>query len=302
MKQLTEEDFLKLKETFEVFRKCIFETYETYQATGNWDKLEKELYKLARKYKKYAFTPNYYVNFGDKLIEKGQREEGIRYLQIATEIFGVGADKITCFLRFAEYYIEKGEMETGISYLVKLCCDTVDNYEESIEMRELTQVWERYKPLVEGKVPASISVNKRTTLAPEECSMQIQDILNLPKDDLLLELSTHLYEMSGGGDCLNYLNKWERCVYYLDTLCVDINSDGIEHFVEYHGSHMKQTKKAMEELGLHAGVQLLEDVQKKSRRHIDDFEDEESFYYKFVEKDLLEGLYAYIMENKSRFR
>ena len=58
----------------------------------------------------------------------------------------------------------------------------------------------------------------------------------------------------------------------------------------------------MEELGLHAGVQLLEDVQKKSRRHMDDFEDEEAFYYKFVEKDLLEGLYAYIMENKSKFR
>lgn len=302
MKLLTEEDFIKLKETFEVFQKCILETYEKYQETGNWNKLEKELYKQARKYKKYAFTPNYYVNFGDKLIEKGQREEGIRYLQIATEIFGVGADKVTCFLRFAEYYIEKGEMEKGISYLMKLCCETTDNYEESIEMRELTPVWERYKHLVVDKVPASIRVNERTILAPEECSMQIKDILNLPKDDLLLELSTHLYEMSGGGDYLNYLNKWERCVYYLDTLCVAINSDGIEHFVEYHGSHMNQTKNAMEELGLHTGVQLIEDIQKKRKRHIDDFEDEESFYYKFVEKDLLEGLYAYVMKNKPRFR
>lgn len=303
MKKLTEADVLKLKEAYEVFCKEFLAIYEKYQVEENINSLKNQLYKLARKYKKYGFAGNYFVNFGDEIIEKGEREAGILYLQIATEIFGAYADEVTCFLRYAEYYIEKGEHEKGVSYLMKLCCETTSNYEESIEFRELTHVWERYKHLVEGKVPASIKVNEgNSPLSPEECSKQIQDILELSKDELLLELSTHLYEMSGGGDYLNYLNKWERLVYYLDTLCVDINSDGIEHFVEYHGTHMKQTKKAMEELGLQSGVRLLEDIQKKVRRHIEDFEDEEDFYYKSVEKELLDGLYTYVIENKSRFR
>lgn len=73
----------------------------------------------------------YYVNYGDGLIAKGQKEAGILYLQIATEVFGEYADEITCFLRFAEYYIENGEMEKGVSYLIKVCCETTTNYEES---------------------------------------------------------------------------------------------------------------------------------------------------------------------------
>ena len=88
----------------------------------------------------------------------------------------------------------------------------------------------------------------------------------------------------------------------LDTLCVDINSDGIDFFVEYHGNHLRQTKKAMEELGIHNGVHLLADIQEKRKRHIEDFKTEEDFYYKFVEKDLLEGLYTYVINHKSRFR
>ena len=303
MIQLTEKELKNYLETVHRFQKEFSDINQSYKTDLNLKEIENKLHKLARNYKKYVFVATYYVNYGDELIAKGEKEAGILYLQIATEVFGAYADEITCFLRFAEYYIEKGEMEKGISYLIKLCCETTDNYEESIEFRELTHVWERYKTLVEGKVPASISINEKTTpLAPAECSMQIQEILNLPQDALLLELSTHLYELSGGGDYLNYLNKWERCVYYLDTLCVDINSDGIDFFVEYHGTHLSQTKKAMEELGIHNGVQLLEDIQEKRKRHIEDFKTEEDFYYKFVEKDLLEGLYTYVINHKSRFR
>lgn len=303
MIQLTEEELKNYFETVLTFQKEFSDINRRYKTGLNLKELEKELHKLARNYQKYVFVATYYVNYGDELIENGQKEAGILYLQIATEVFGTYADEITCFLRLAEYYIENGEIEKGVAYLIKLCCETTTNYEESIEFRELTHVWERYKPLVEGKVPASISINaKMNPLAPAECSMQIQEILNLPQDALLLELSKHLYEMSGGGDCLNYLNKWERCVYYLDTLCVDINSDGIDFFVEHHGNHLSQTKKAMEELGIHKGVHLLEDIQKKRKKHIEDFETEEDFYYKYVEKDLLEGLYTYVINHKSRFR
>lgn len=295
-------DLEKLKEKYDNFQKRFMEINEQYQADQNEKKLEKALYALARKYKKYNIAAMVYVNYGDELIVKGQNELGIRYLQIATEIFGAYADEITCLLRFAEYYIEKGEKEKGISYLMQLCSETTDNYEKSIEFRELTQVWERYKPLVEGKVPESVDKFTSKPLAPEECTLQIQDILSLPEDELLRELSIHLYEMSGCGEYLNYLNKWERLVFYLDTLCVDINSDGIEHFVEYHGARLKQTKKAMEELGVENGIQLLEQVQKKMKKHIEDFEDEESFYYELVEQDLLTRLYQYVVQNKTRFR
>lgn len=302
LENLTENDVLALKQKYDDFVDSFTKINKQYEADLDQSNLEKSLYALARKNKKYNIVAMGYVNYGDELIEKGQREIGIRYLQIAMEVFGEYADEVTCFLRLAEYHIEKGETETGIDYLMKLCCETVSNYEESIGFRELTHVWEKYKHLVVDKVPVFADTLSNTPLQPEACTMQIADILLLPEDSLLLELSTHLYEMSGCGERANYLNKWERLVFYLDMLCVDINSDGLEHFVEYHGHRFKQTKKAMEELGLENGVKLLDMVQKKIKKHEEDFEEEEAFYYEFVEKDLLAGLHEYVLQNKARFR
>ena len=236
-------------------------------------------------------------------MEQGRYALGLQCLHIAKDAFPVYVDDVTFYLRNAQYYIEMGDLELGTSYLLKLCCETVDNYEESIGFRELTHVWERYKYLVEGKAPASLSINeKKKPLKPEECTMQIEDILQLQKDSMLCELSMHLYELSGQGDCLNYLNRWERVVFYLDSFCTDINSDGVEHFVEYHGKRWKATRNAMEVLSIPKGILLMDKIRDKIKKRIEDFEEEETFYYELVEKELLEKLYLYVIENKERFR
>lgn len=234
--KITDEYILKKKQEHDDFKQEFHLVNTLFASDNQQDKLEESLYKLAKRYKdNYAVLMDF-VDYGEHLMDLGNKVIGIRYLQIAKEVFGDYVDDITFFLRSAEYYIETGELELGISYLIKLCSETTDNYEEFIEFRELTPVWEKYKYLIEGKVPTSLNtLEKARALKPDECAMQIADILRLPKDMLLDELSMHLYELSGAGDSLNYLNRWERAVFYLDTLCKDINSDGLEHFTTYHG-------------------------------------------------------------------
>lgn len=58
----------------------------------------------------------------------------------------------------------------------------------------------------------------------------------------------------------------------------------------------------MEELGIENGVLLMDKIRNKMKKRIEDFEEEETFYYEFVEKELLEKLYQYVMEHKERFR
>ncbi|MBQ3558401.1 MAG: hypothetical protein IJA07_02660 [Agathobacter sp.] len=303
MKIPTLEMIQKVKQEHEEFTKEFQQIKVHFEAEEMKKELEKSLRVLLKKYKENYAVFGAVFQYADDLMEQGRYSLGLRYLQIAKDVFPVYADDVTYYLRNAQYYIEMGDLELGKSYLVKLCCETVDNYEESIGFRELTHVWDKYKHLVEGKVPSSISLNdKKTPLKPEECTMQIEEILQLPKELLLCDLSMHLFELSGMGDCLNYLNRWEREVFYLDSFCTDINSDGIEHFVEYHGKRWKATKKAMEELGIENGVLLMDKIRNKMKKRIEDFEEEETFYYEFVEKELLEKLYQYVMEHKERFR
>ena len=252
----------KLQQEHQEFTKEFQKIKAELETEDKQDESEKTLRALLKKYRDNYKVFSDVFQYGDDLMEQGDLQLGLRYLKIAKDAFPMYADGVTYYLRNAQYYIETGDIETGTSYLIKLCCETVDNYEESIGFRGLTHVWEKYKYLVEGKVPVSIWLGQKgTPLKPEECTMQIADILQLSEDSLLSDLSMHLYELSGGGDFLNYLNRWEKLVFYLDTLCTDINSDGME-----------------------------------------DFEEEEEFYYKHVEKELLEKLYQYVMENKTRFR
>lgn len=303
MKIPTLEMIQKIKQEHEEFTKKFQQIKEYLEVEEQKEELEKSLRVLLKKYREnYAVFLDVF-QYGDDLMEQGRYTLGLRYLQIAKDVFPVYADDVTYYLRNAQYYIEMGDLELGKSYLVKLCCETVDNYEESIGFRELTHVWDKYKHLVEGKVPASISLNdKKKPLKPEDCTMQIEEILQLSKDLLLCDLSMHLFELSGEGDYLNYLNRWERMVFYLDSFSTDINSDGIEHFVEYHGKHWKATRKAMEELNIEKGPLLMDQIRDKMKKHIDDFEDEEAFYYEFIEKELLEKLYQYVIEYRDKFR
>ena len=70
------------------------------------------------------------------------------------------------------------DLELGKAYLIAMC-RTISNYEEIIELEELTEQWERYRPLVAEWIPASITVNGSRAKAPSECAMTIGQILEM---------------------------------------------------------------------------------------------------------------------------
>ena len=225
------------------------------------------------------------------------------------------------YLRLAEYYFENGESALGEKFLVKLCTETVDNYEESIKFNELTEVWNKYKHYVEGKVPPSVAVNGSVALAVEDCSMQIADIFNLDGQDLLAEISVHLSELSANGKELNKLNKWEKTVFYVDEFSEQVNADGISGYLYYYGNHFDKLIMAIEEINAKDCLFLTESIRNKFPRNtvpknIDsiqntldkledkgiDFEAEEDMYLNKYENIIFEKLKEYILNNKKHFR
>lgn len=231
-------------------------------------------------------------------------------------------DEVTLYLRLAQIHLEQGRQEEGVAYLIKLCTETVDNYEESIAFRDLTPVWENYKHLVEGLVPPSVSLDDTPRpLSPAECSRSIEEIFALPEDDILPALSDHLDELSGSGEALNCLNKWERNVYCLDELSMEVNSGGFDSYLFHRGEHFPKARKALKALDAPEMTALLDAVAAKFPRgkvpkSIDairnalekledrgvDFEAEDDAYYNDVEQEFLPRLLHYILENRKHFR
>lgn len=212
------------------------------------------------------------------------------------------------------------DLEFGKAYLIAMC-RTISNYEEIIELEELTEQWERYRPLVAEWIPASITVNGSRAKAPSECAMTIGQILEMEDDDLLTELSAHIGELSGMGDSLGSLNKWERAFYYADELIMEVNSGGFEGYLYYHGTHFDKSRQAFREMGANEMESLLDAVQAKFPRGkvpksegaiqnaMDrledrgvDFEDEDDRYYGGAECKLLDRMAAWVRENGKRFR
>lgn len=294
---------------------------EKYNTDKDVKKLKNSLTVFALKYKNYFGLGDYLINLGEEYIGKGDYNAGITLIKTVEKYFKNIADETTVYLRMAEYYLEKGKTQKGIDCLIKLCTETVDNYEEAIANRELTAVWERYKYLVEGKVPDSVAWQGARPLSPEECSLSIDKIFELSDDKLLAELSNHLQEMSAYGEHLNCLNKWEKTFFYVDELCMEINSGGFSHYLYYRGNHFEKACQALETIGAEKMIELLKIVENKFPRNkipknIDsiqnvldkmeengiDFESEEKEYYENVETKLLQRLTIYVNENKKRFR
>ena len=127
------------------------------------------------------------LNMGDGLIREGDMDGGMCFIRTAATQLPPPNNKTLLYLRLAAHHLEKGETEAGKACLVKLCTDTVDNYEEAIALNELTPLWEKYKPLVAGEIPPSVSFHTAAApLPPEKCTMQIGDILALPREDILM--------------------------------------------------------------------------------------------------------------------
>ncbi len=307
---------------FEKFAVEIEKIQEKYKADKDVEKLAERLLGSALKYRKYFGTGDYLINLAEEeYYSKGDYLAGLTIIKVVHKHFKSIADDVTIYLRMAEYYIEEGETEKGVEYLIKLCTETVSNYEEAIGYRELTAVWEKYKHLVEGKVPPSKVCNGGNPLPPEKCTMQIGDILNLADDEMLTELSTHLQEMSANGEVLSCLNKWEKTFFYADEFCMEVNSGGISNYLYYRGNHFEKVKLALETIGAEKMTDLLKSVEekfprKKVPKNVDsiqnnldkmeekgiDFEAEDEKYYNETETELLKKLAVYIKENKKRFR
>jgi len=224
------------------------------------------------------------------------------------------------YLLMAREAIEGGDPDMGRACLMALC-RSISNYEESIEWNGMTDLWERYRYLVEGFVEPSARVMMTQPKKPSECARPIGEILALSDEELLGELSGHLQELSGNGDALASLNKWERMAWYVDELCMEVNSGGFDAYLSCYGTHFEKAYQALEQMGAVEMTALLDRVRGKFPRSrlpksceaIEnavealeeagvDFEAEDDAYYGSAEKELLQKLTAFVRENGRRFR
>lgn len=292
-----------------------------YNVSKDLKQLEKKLKKLLNKYRNNYGLLNYYLLFAEECFKANDYNAGNSVVFIVYKSSKNIPNETLVYLRLAQYYFENGDISQGEKFLIKLCTETVDNYEESIKFNELTDVWNKYKHYVEGKVPPSVTFNNSVALAPEDCSMQITDIFELNGQNLLTEMSAHLNELSANGEELNKLNKWEKTVFYVDEFSEQVNADGISGYLYYYGKHFDKLIMAIEEINAKDCLFLTESIRNKFPRNtvpknIDsiqntldkleekgiDFETEDEMYFKTCERIIFEELAKYILDNKKHFR
>ena len=149
-------------------------------------KSQKDVAKFIKKYRALDSLPMIMMNYADELRAKSKYDTAILiYLEMAeNKHLKYIYDDVTLWFRLGEYYINNKEIEKGKAYLIKLC-DEISNYEESLEVRELTDDWQKLKPYVVDQIKPSIVVNK--DLKNEEA---------MTEDELL---TLFLEEMASGG-------------------------------------------------------------------------------------------------------
>lgn len=149
-------------------------------------KSQKDVAKFIKKYKSVEYLPMIMMNYADELRIQNKYDTAILiYLEmIENKHLKFIYDEVTLWFRLGEYYINNGDVEKGKSYLINLC-DEVENYEESLEFRELTADWQKLKPYVVDDIKPSV-ITTETTSEDEPMT-----------DDELLEL--FIEEMASGG-------------------------------------------------------------------------------------------------------
>lgn len=289
-----------------------------YAKTKDFDLLQKELGRLTDEYKDCCGSADYLISLADELINEKDFDAGLLINKTVLDNFAWIADDVTLYLRLAQCYFEKGDEKTGTEYLVLLCTETADNYEEAISFRELDGVWQEYKHLVENKVPDSL-VTISKALSPEECSMQIGEILNLSEDDMIFELYYHLCERSADGEEMSRLNKTEKNIFYAVEFIEKMNTEGLDAYLYENGNHFYSLKKAVEAVGMQAAVSFLDTVglcfPRKSvpkklesiQNAVDkleekgiDFEKEYDFYMENINNELIKITTQYTLDNKEK--
>lgn len=291
-----------------------------YKKDRDASKLSEAVNSLAFENKGNPNVGSMLVNTGASLIDQGEYDAGIVFMEAVYENFPCVPNTTILHLRLAENEFEKGNVEKGKEHL-RLLCQKISNYEESIEFNGLTEVWEKYKHYVAGEVARSVRINEPEPISPENCSESICDILKLSGEDLLSELSTHLSELSADGERLDLLTPQEANVYYVDEFIMNINSDGLDHYLYYYGTNFIHLRSALDAIGCEKAVELTDkiisrlprrtipkrenkwqDVLDKLEEKGKGFEDLEEFYYEIVENHLLSAVSDYVKANREHFR
>lgn len=315
-------------EIYDKFRSEYEQLKQQYSNTKSTQDLVAGIRRLAEipDYRPFA---RFLFFLGNSYMESGDFEAGAACMKSTVACFSYMDHRGVFYLRMAQYHIESGNTKAGINYLVWLCTEVV-NFENQLAMYHLTEIWEKYKHLVADKVAESVADKMPKPVSgiptpnpkhPGECSQTIAQILSLPETEVLSALSAHLGEMTANGTVLNCLNKWERIFFYADEVCMEVNSGGWEGYLYYHGTHFAKACKVFEEIGTNQMVLLMTQIQNKfpcgripksevaiqnvmDRMEEDgiDFDDKDEIYYSSAEKELLERLTAYVLENKKHFR
>lgn len=278
--------------------------------------LKKDVEAISAELYEYFGIGDVLLAWGEELFSSGDRDAGIAVFKILEKHFENNiANKTLLFVRLAEFEFNNQNTDDGKEYLL-LACRSIDNFEESIQNNELGEVWKKYRHYVEDEISHSASDKP---LAPEECSQHIDEIIKLPQDELFSVLSEHLDELSANGKRLDLLSKQELNVYLIDEFVITINSDGLENYFAYCAQHFIGLCSALEQIGCTEAQELWNKIKDKiSKVPINDpkfekallqvadrdvnFENEEAFYYKKVEKKLLSKLSQYVLKNTEFFQ
>ena len=102
---------------------------------------------------------------------------------------------------------------------------------------------------------------------------------------------------------------------------MEINSGGFEGYLYYHGTHFAKACQVFDQINADQMVRLMMQIQNKfpggripkseeaiqnamDRMEEDgiDFDDEDELYYSSAEKELLDRLTTYVLDNRNHFR
>ena len=301
----------------ERFIKLYEKAKRDFKKTSNSEELLASIKNIASLYGDCIGIGDLILTYGEELISEGNYDVGIAVILSTEKSFKIIANQTLLCIRLAEFEFKKGNVEQGKEYILRLATNT-DNYEEAIEINGLTDIWNRYKSTVDI-LPKSKRIADDFT--SNECAREISEILILPRDEMLAEISQHLDERSEGGEQMDSLTEEEKTFFYIDEFIVNVNSEGILHYLYYCGHHFPMLSLSASVIGSENLANLLLKIESKFPRksipkkrdtiekYIEkmerdgvDFEEIEVLYYEEVESYLLNELSSYIRNNAKRFK
>lgn len=302
-----------------------YSIFKTYEETKDHNWLLEQLLNVLEKFYEGSYKNSHedisegalLCEIGDVLGRIGDLKSCYKYMNKAEKFTNKepSLDSMTIWLRKAQYLIENGEVEKGSDFLIKIS-KWSDNYEEGLQWRELLDVWEKYKYLVEEKIEPSLNSTYKT-------SMKIEDILKIEdENDLVSNLSMHVSQLCGYGEDMTLVNQYERVVYDVCSLDEEVHSGGFYSYFYSEGDYVRRYKqliKALNTIGATNTIKLLEKIEKKfpkgkipikleyRQKILDEMDEKEIDFDEFdevfweYEENITKLVYNYVMNNKIKF-